>query len=484
MKLTFEKIRTLSTALTLGKEQLISIVDNYVEDNTNLREDLYSEVEHIILTIGDRSNVDSFSLHDDLRLLFTDIETFNDLSKSLNYYMVLDDNFGYCFMYHCRNILNEIDTLTDRLNSKSTIHNYMKLTPKQPEEYANISDTNTIYNSVMSKLSLKNYNKYVNDSDDGASAWTFQVSMTYLIIIDKLYRIMIDNIDNPRDFFFRCVTSFNPIITGLSYTADIDLGNVYALELLYELYQLTSTGSHLTIKKNQDTAEVQFIYTTENGTFTSAEYESTNAIFRRDTSGKRKVILTITGTANNLHIKVDIVGLQAIHDITGLACNKELFSLNTDELQLEAMTYFVIGVMLSHTVELQTDFTKFKRHAKKLVNSGKYRSIFDTPKYELIESATCQLMRKHVFESLKHETQLRPLLALQKQFDLKRFAVIYYRYVVSAMTMTDIEISEMLKPIGSKQQALIRRMISFIKSFDYKGIPALHLLYKKVTYRS
>lgn len=125
MKLTFEKIRTLSTALTIGKEQLISIVDNYVEDNTNLREDLYSEVEHIILTIGDRSNVDSFSLHDDLRLLFTDIETFNDLSKSLNYYMVLDDNFGYCFMYHCRNILNELDTLTDRLNSKSTIHNYM-----------------------------------------------------------------------------------------------------------------------------------------------------------------------------------------------------------------------------------------------------------------------------------------------------------------------------------------------------------------------
>ena len=48
MKLTFEKIRTLSTALTIGKEQLISIVDNYVEDNTNLREDLYGEVENII----------------------------------------------------------------------------------------------------------------------------------------------------------------------------------------------------------------------------------------------------------------------------------------------------------------------------------------------------------------------------------------------------------------------------------------------------
>ena len=68
--------------------------------------------------------------------------------------------------------------------------------------------------------------------------------------------------------------------------------------------------------------------------------------------------------------------------------------------------------------------------------------------------------------------------------DIQRFNVTYYRYVVSALGMTNSEISDMLRPLGSKQQAIIRKMINAVKSLDYKGIPALHHLYKAVTYRS
>ena len=49
--------------------------------------------------------------------------------------------------------------------------------------------------------------------------------------------------------------------------------------------------------------------------------------------------------------------------------------------------------------------------------------------------------------------------------------------------MTDSEISKMLEPLGSKQQAEIRKMINAVKSLNYTGIPALHYLYKILTYR-
>lgn len=190
----------------------------------------------------------------------------------------------------------------------------------------------------------------------------------------------------------------------------------------------------------------------------------------------------MTGSDNRLFLKVDIVGLQSIQDITEQACNPSLFSLNTDEYYIEVITYKILGTILSHTEQFQADLVTCNRQARELVDSGKVVSI--ASKDDLKKSYAEGFLRDTVFKSLSHDTMLRPLLYLQKNFPIKRYNVTYYRYVVSALNMTDSEISEMLKPLGSKQQAIIRKMINAVKSLNYEGVPALHHLYKAVTYRS
>lgn len=83
----------------------------------------------------------------------------------------------------------------------------------------------------------------------------------------------------------------------------------------------------------------------------------------------------MTGSGNRLFLKVDIVGLQSIQDITEQACNPSLFSLNTDEYYIEVITYKILGTILSHTEQFQTDLVASNRQARELVNSGKVESI-------------------------------------------------------------------------------------------------------------
>lgn len=478
-RLTFENTRTLINTVSIGKKYLVDILKQYEQQNNK---DIISELEHIILTIGSNDTVDNFYLHKDLRKLFTNKKRYSKLAEKLNRYLVLYDNFGYCFMYHARNIIKELDKRTNSIGRpESVIHNYFKLSPKEPEDYNNISDTNTKYDSIMSKMYLSKYNTYVDETDNGAGAWTFQLSATYLIVIDKLYRLLQPYITDVADFFFRCVVILNPIITGFTYTTEIP-SEINVLEFLYELSQLTSTSSHLTIKKNEDKSKVTFIFTTENGTFTNYEEQHYTSTFRKDNNGRRKVEVLMTGSGNRLFLKVDIVGLQSINDITVQACNPSLFSLNTDDYYLEVITYKILGTILSHTKEFQADLVNCNRQARELVNSGKVKSI--ASKEDTRKSIAEGFLRDSVFKSLQHETLLRPLQYLQENFPLQRYNVTYYRYVVSALGMTDSEISDMLRPLGSKQQAIIRKMINAVKSLNYEGVPALHHLYKAVTYRS
>lgn len=478
-RLTFENTRTLINTVSIGKKYLVDIIKQYEQENNK---DIISELEHIILTIGNKDTVDNFYLHKDLRELFNNEDTYSELAEKLNRYLVLYDNLGICLMYHMRNTLKELDKRTNGINKpESKIHNYFKLSPKEPQDYNNISDTNTKYDSIMSKIYLSKYNTYVDENDNGAGAWTFQLSATYLIIIDKLYRLLQPYITVVDDFFFRCVVILNPIITGFTYTTEIP-SEINALEFIYELMQLTSTGSYLIIKKNEDKSAVTFIFTTENGTFTNYEQQHYSSYFRKDNNGRRKVQVLMTGSDNRLFLKVDIVGLQSIQDITEQACNPSLFSLNTDEYYIEVITYKILGTILSHTEQFQADLVTCNRQARELVDSGKVVNI--ASKDDLKKSYAEGFLRDTVFKSLSHDTMLRPLLYLQKNFPIKRYNVTYYRYVVSALNMTDSEISEMLKPLGSKQQAIIRKMINAVKSLNYEGVPALHHLYKAVTYRS
>ncbi len=477
--LTFENTRTLINSISVGKRFLMNIIKHYGQEDN---EDIISELEYMVRSIGSIENVDNFYLHNNLRELFDNEKAYSELAKKLNRHLVLYDDFGYCFMYHTRNTIRELDKLTNGFNKpESKMHNYFKLSPKEPDDYSNISDTNTKFDSVMSKMYLSKYNKYVDENDNGAGAWTFQLCTMYLIIVDKLYRLLQPYITDVADFFFRCVVELNPIITGFTYTTEI-MSKINALEFIYELAQLTSIGRHLTIKKNEDKSEITFIFTTLNGTFTNNEQQHYSPIFRKDNKGKRKVQVRITGSGKRLFLKVDIIGLQSIQDLTEQACKPSLFSLNTDESYIEVITYKILSTMLSHTQQFQKDLEASNKNARKIVNSGKVESI--ASEEDIRKFYAEEQLRKNVFKSLQHETLLRPLLYLHKKFPIKKYNVTYYRYVVSALSMGDREISEMLKPIGSKQQAVIRKMINAVKSLNYTGIPALHHLYKAVTYRS
>ncbi len=476
--LTFENSKTLINSVTVGKSYMKKIIDSYVVNNN---EDIYRELDNMILTIGSRENVDYFYLHDDIRKLFNNEDTFKELSEVLNRHLVLYDDFGYCFMYHAKHVIKEFDERTNGiLKPKSVIHNYFKLQPKQPETYYNISDTNTKYNSIMSKMYLEKYNSYVDETDNGAGAWTFQLSATYLIIIDKLYRLLQAHITDVQKFFFDCVTMLNPIISGFTYKTEIT-SNMYALEIIHELMQLTSTGSFLTIKKNKDKSEVEFIFTTEKGTFSNYEKNYNCPMYRQDKYGKRLVSVRISGSEKRLLLKVDIVGLQSIQDITEQACNPSLFSLNTDENYIEVMSYKILAIILSHTKEFQNDLAQCNKKARKLVDSGKITGLGS--KTSLKGCVAEDLLRQTVFMSLEHERLLRPLMCLKEQIPLERGAVNYYRYVICGVNMADSEISQILKPLGSKQQATIRKMINTVKHFNYQGTPALHYLYRELTYR-
>lgn len=96
-RLTFENTRTLINTVSIGKKYLVDIIKQYEQENNK---DIISELEHIILTIGNKDTVDNFYLHNDLRELFNNEDTYSELAEKLNRYLVLYDNLGICLMYH------------------------------------------------------------------------------------------------------------------------------------------------------------------------------------------------------------------------------------------------------------------------------------------------------------------------------------------------------------------------------------------------
>lgn len=476
MKLNFKNIKTSIISITVGKKYLISIVQKYLP---KISDEILKEINHLILTINDNKNVDYFNLHNELRsLLYSE-----ELQKELNTHTLSEfDNFMRHFVYHSKNTLTQLENAKKTTKKqKRTIHNYFKLSPQEPDIYENITDYNATYNSIISKLYLKKYNKYVLDTDNGGGAWTFQLCMTYLILIDKLYRLLEDKIEDTKTFLFSCIKILNPIVTSLTYITKIDFDDVNSFALMYELMQLTSSGSYLTIKKNWEKFQIEFIFTTEKGAFTHSGYESNKAGYRRDNYGKRKVKLIIFKDGKDLFAKIDLVGLQVIQDITGLACDKALFSINTDEFYLEAVSYNVIATILSHTKEFKIAHKKAIEDAQKWFNSNKNKYFISNE--HLIESAQDALLRKTPFSQIQQEKLLKIFQALQKEFKLQKNNVFYYRFVASGINMTRSEISQMLQPIASKQQALIRKMIKFAKNYRISDFSALSNLYKEVTYR-
>ena len=79
-RLTFENTRTLINTVSIGKKYLVDIIKQYEQENNK---DIISELEHIILTIGNKDTVDNFYIHNDLRELFNNENVFTKESKDL-----------------------------------------------------------------------------------------------------------------------------------------------------------------------------------------------------------------------------------------------------------------------------------------------------------------------------------------------------------------------------------------------------------------
>ena len=80
--------------------------------------------------------------------------------------------------------------------------------------------------------------------------------------------------------------------------------------------------------KNKHLNSLEFVYTTLGSTFHSALNDSEKSTYRGDNNGNRLVKLKVAGQDNILTMRIDIVGLGVLEDITGEAVQKSFLQLH------------------------------------------------------------------------------------------------------------------------------------------------------------
>jgi len=90
---------------------------------------------------------------------------------------------------------------------------------------------------------------------------------------------------------------------------------------------------------------------------------------------------------------------------------------------------------------------------------------------------------ENTFKELQQDNKQQLSGSLIKHFGLKRGQLDYIIITFELAEKENSEVSELLKDLGSKQQACIKRMIKFVRK--YKALPKfpmLNRIYKEVNY--
>lgn len=340
---TLKGLETNIITLSLGKKYLYDIAHSFLKgfDDT---EDCYREIDNFVNGIADKNRINKFVLPREL-YRFIHSKRLNDLIKEL---WLDDEDFSYTYLfYHAKNVYKQF--VQNRKNAN--LHLWLRLEPKEPDRYSRIDDTLPNYGCIMCKFYLHNYHKYISNTNSSADGWTYQLCVFYLLIIGNLYRILKPYLTNIEDFITKCMLELNPIITGFTTTLNFNTKYIKALSILHELMQLHSKGNYLQIHSNKSKNSIEFVYTTLGSTFHSALNDSEKSTYRGDNNGNRLIKLKLTGEGNILTMRIDVVGLGVLEDITEQAVQKSFYSFLTDEVTMEYIGYKVLKYMLSHTKE-------------------------------------------------------------------------------------------------------------------------------------
>lgn len=473
---TLNEFETNIITLSLGKKYLYNIAHSFLKGYEDI-DDCYREIDYFVNGIADKKKINKFVLPRGL-YAFIHSKRLNELIEEL---WLDDEEFSYTYLfYHAKNVYKQF--IQDRKNAN--VHLWLRFEPKEPDKYNRLDDTLPNYDSIMCKFYLHNYRKYTSITNSSADGWTCHLCMFYLLIIGNLYRILRSYLTNIDDFITKCMLELNPIITGFTATLDFNIKHAKALSIIHELMQLHSKGNYLQIHANKPKNSVEFVYTTLGSTFHSALNDSEKSTYRGDNSGNRLIKLKVTGQGKIITMRIDIIGLGVLEDITGEAVQKSFYSCITEEITMEYIGYKVLKYMLSHTQEHKITLNKAKTKATKhyLSNLQHTRNLFN--KEDVIDSYSRHLLYNNVFNNLNPETKLSLAEKLKNKFTLQKQSVDYIIIAIELAKYDNETISQKIKTLGSKQQAQIRKMVKYVQELSTEPKqPVLNSIYKTVSYK-
>ena len=439
MKFDLVSMEASTITLSIGKKYLDSIVDYYVQD-TDEKAVAHKEVNYFVNSIENKKDsIYKFKLFDELHDFLMSEDSIGALAYELRN---AEEDFSYWHLLkHMQNTYKWFEG--DKINKK--VHLWFKLFPKEPTDYKSLGDTLPDYASIMCKFSLKQYVKYTYRELSSAEGWTYQICLLYLILINYMYFILKKYISDVGQFFEICFNILNPLIVGFTVKLGYSLGECNALDLIFALSKLTSCGKHLTKKNYKSGNVVEFAYHIMKGSFHHSDVNTEASKYRCDNRGKRLVKLLVSGKQNILSFSIDVIGLNAINDITGYAVNKTFYDFITDKNYFHIICCRVLSIILSNTVE-----------------------YFESNKFEKLTSPYIFTMNKE----------------LLKIFNLERNNIDYLIIANELSNLEDKAISSVINHLGSKQQALIRKMVKSIKECKkIKAKSPIYYLYRKVNFK-
>lgn len=446
-------------SLSIGKKYMYMIADSLIKDTDFLKE-CHRDIDNLIGSIDNKDILNSFWLDAKIRRYFDNEDLQNELIEKLSQYELTDeDNYYLCLLKHMKNVLDELEE--DKKENK--IHLFLKLKPKQPDNFNPIDDLRPVYKSILSKFSLKNYKKHKKESGNSAEGWTYQLCVLYFVIINSLYGIVKPYIDSTETYLIECFITLNPVIVGFRFHVQLKLNNRSALSVIHELFQLTSKDKRLQMHKRPDISSIELIFVSKESTFSYADFQEEKTKF----NGERLLKLLITGKADTVNLRIDIVGQGGLEDTTGMACKKAFFSLITDEMVLEEIGYNVLKRVLSHTNQFASVLNIANEFETAIYKQDKSRYIFENTKEAREQIKTlCKknFIHNNVFKDLETETVLLVAKALLQEFKLSKYQIDYIIIANELAKYDNITISNEIASLGSKQQAQIRKMIDLVRN--------------------
>jgi len=484
--------------ITIGKQYLYDIANTYLHGHDmDVVSDIMTSIDHVVSEgYGVGGGVAKFKLPREISNFLKKDNNISELGHDMDKYIVFRDQWDttYDFFEPLLNYMKQAYGWYKEDRKTGKMHLYFKFAPTQPSDYEGLDDMRADFNSIMAKFYLSKYDKYSTHTKTSKEGCAYCITLFYLYIIGSLYRILRPFIDGDIYGFMKtCLLILNPVITGMTITSQYNTGDLSAISVISELQQLKAKNNRLTISSNKSDYSIKFSYAPKGMRFKNkSNDDDTNTRFRTDRNGKRRVEVLVTGEGNTITIRTDLIGMDLIHDMTGLAGNKDLLSISSNESLLEYITSQVIRTILEHTHQYywakrfaDSDVEgEFDEDFRILTDDGSDPEYTEQVKQEQKEILKDEKLKQKVFIGVKGNTSLPIAEILIKEFNLNKYSIDYIIIAIELAKKDDNYISRKLNDCGiaSKQQALIRKMIARVRSLKTTRINSLNYIYNKLEY--